>query len=288
MHLKRLLSSRLLEDETQPQDYQADPAILFDLVAERFAIGSWRLDVNTGDVWWSEKVFRIHGMQPQSGPVNLEDAIRKYHSSDATTVGWLVMQALKLKSGYTFVLRLTQPDGRVKLVESRARYLPAGQNQGPQLVGTFRDVSKEMSQSELLANRKQVVVSIIENSPVPVVVLDRQLNYVEVSPAWARYVGAVDAEALLGKNHLQEHPYLGASWRKRHSVVLQGDVVSDTLGIRPKDQDDDRLQSVSFPWKTMDGGVGGIVMMLSKNAGDADTSQSLEQIAAMFTDVSAA
>lgn len=84
--------------------------------------GIWRLDLESGHVFWSHDVFEIHGLEPKPGPVNLNDAINSYHPEDAKLISQLIENCIEKKTGYRFVLRLKKPNGGYRLVTSVGRY----------------------------------------------------------------------------------------------------------------------------------------------------------------------
>lgn len=113
--------------ETLGQISTEDPLKVGVSHAEAFAvmsrfdeIGIWRAELDTGLVFWTESVFRIYGLEPNKGPVNIADAINSYHPEDREVVLNCVEEAARLKTGYRFVLRLQRPDGEIVWVKSHA------------------------------------------------------------------------------------------------------------------------------------------------------------------------
>lgn len=109
---------------------------LIELLGSFRPFGIWRAELETGLVFWSEDVYRIHGMEPSTEPVSLAEAINRYHPDDATMVAQLIETVSRNKSGYRFVLRLRRPDGSYKLVASAGRYRP---DNGGELYGFFHE-----------------------------------------------------------------------------------------------------------------------------------------------------
>lgn len=97
-------------------------ANLLDALSQFDLYGVWRLELETGLLYWSPDVFKIHEMSYAKGPVDVRRAIEAYHPDDRELVASCVDQAAKRKSGFRFVLRLLKPDGTYKLVKSNGRY----------------------------------------------------------------------------------------------------------------------------------------------------------------------
>jgi len=109
---------------------------LLEILSSFDPYGLWRLDLESGQFFWSRDVFNVHGLEPAEGPVDMNEAFKLYHPEDARTLGRLIDDAIRSKSGYRFVLRLRMPDGKYRLVKSVARYREPEDGTG-ELVGVF-------------------------------------------------------------------------------------------------------------------------------------------------------
>lgn len=105
--------------------------------------GAWRLDIESGFVYWTRDVFLIHGMEPKNGPVDVVAAINAYHPEDRPVVAECIEEAVAKKSGYRFVLRLVDAAGAEKLVKSTAQYRVNGEGK-EELYGTFSMFQKPL------------------------------------------------------------------------------------------------------------------------------------------------
>lgn len=103
-------------------DIGLDDASLLDALAQFDLYGAWRLDLDTGMIYWTRDAFEIHGLPFKDGPVDIREAISRYHPDDREMVTNCFEEAATRKSGFRYVLRLTTPDGHFKLVKSCGRY----------------------------------------------------------------------------------------------------------------------------------------------------------------------
>lgn len=103
--------------------------------------GYWRLDISTGALYWSEEVYRIHGMDPASGPPDKETALTAYLPEDRPKVERAIAECLETREPFEFSLRIRRNDGEVRNVVSRG--LPELDRKGEitALVGIFLDVT---------------------------------------------------------------------------------------------------------------------------------------------------
>ncbi|MEA3191098.1 MAG: hypothetical protein QOD77_1680 [Thermoplasmata archaeon] len=111
--------------------------------AQRIArVGSWTLDVATGQAQWSDEMHRIVGLT-DGIPASAEAFFRHVHPADVQRVKAEYGEALAghdVRSGFRIVL----PDGQVRHLHGESRALRAGPG-GPvvQLVGTIQDVTED-------------------------------------------------------------------------------------------------------------------------------------------------
>lgn len=245
----------------------ADADSLIQLALGAGEFGTWRVDTATGDCWWSRKVYEIHGLEVGDGPVELAKAIGVYHPDDARIVTLLMQRAISEQIGFSFVVRMKRSDGKVRLVESTAGVETGPDGQTRSVFGLFRDVTERCAERNLSAARGMLVRSIVEYSPTPIVVTDRQLRYLQVSPSWIAQHKLPPAAMLIGQSHYDIMPHVPEEWRAQHKRALAGEVIRRDVALASAD---DGLQvesgSAVFPWYTRADTVGGLVLMTTPPA----------------------
>lgn len=257
-------------------------------MAKAEPFGFWSLDVKTGEVWWSDEVYKIHGMKPRKAAVNLSRAVALYHPADAKTVEFLIGDAIANKQGYDFVMRLNRADGKTRYVQSIASIeLDADQNVKT-VFGIIRDVTQSISDKNISKTRAQLVSSILANSPSPIVILDRNLCYLQISPAWAEFHGLKDPNSYIGKSHYEVLPEIPDEWKEEHKRVLNGEVIhrSRALNTGTKSRSSSTKGSSVFPWHTALGEIGGLIIMVTPGNPSNDSSNTVAQIARLFEQTS--
>ena len=121
---------------------------LFEM-AERVAhIGHWRWEIATGEVTWSEEVYRIHGVDPAQFEVTLESALAAYHPDDREKVQADLEQALSEKAAFDFELRIVRPTGEVRRVYSVGECECDADGSVSAVFGVFQDVTERHQQQE--------------------------------------------------------------------------------------------------------------------------------------------
>lgn len=109
---------------------------LLDALAGFDLYGAWRLDIEDGLAYWSEDVYHIHGLPVSDGAVDVMAAINAYHPDDRSFVTDCLEAAVRKKTGFRFILRLSSKNDEVRLVKSTGRYRVNADGR-EELFGTF-------------------------------------------------------------------------------------------------------------------------------------------------------
>ena len=283
------LQSVILDDSAPCEPLVSDPAKLMELVTQTQGIGTWRVDLKTGTARWSDRVYDIHGIEPNGKDVDLDAAIRAYHPDDAKTVAWLVMNAIENKVGFTFILRLNRADGGTRLVQAAAGVEIGENGEVQSLYGLFKDVTDRHSERDVAEGRGRLVRSIISHSPAPLIVLDRDMRYLEISPSWIDFYQLPPAKTLIGRSHYEIMPNLPKEFRESNARALNGEIIHSrfSYGGAQNRKSTDR-GAVIFPWKTAEDETGGIIVMLTEPDQLESADVTLDEIAHLFRQTSAA
>lgn len=123
------------------------------LMAENMAgIGHWRVDIESGDIFWSPEIYKIHGREPDFIP-NLETATDVYHPEDRPYIQQAIQRAIDFSEPYTFEARLIRPDGHIRHVVSRGQCESTIDGKTITLVGTFQDVTQQYEATTTLSRQ---------------------------------------------------------------------------------------------------------------------------------------
>lgn len=120
--------------------------------AEELAlIGHWQFTVTTDTLFWSDQVFRIHGLDP-AGPVpNVGRAIEFYHPDDQAMVAQAVENALAHGASFEFEARLVRPNGIVREVASRGHCIVDARGKTEKMFGVFLDITERKATERQIA-----------------------------------------------------------------------------------------------------------------------------------------
>jgi PAS domain S-box-containing protein len=121
--------------------------------AQRVArIGSWEWSIPTNRVTWSDELYRLFGLEPQSVPMTYESFLELVHAEDRERVRRAVDRAYA--DGRPFVVehRVALPDGGIRWLQGHGRVVADEAGSPVRMVGTSQDVTDRKRIDELREN----------------------------------------------------------------------------------------------------------------------------------------
>lgn len=158
--------------------------------------GSWRLDVRTNELLWSDETHRIFGI-PHGTPLKYESFLECVHPADRSFVDRSWKAALRGES-YDIEHRILVGSD-IKWIRQRAELEFDGQGILKGGFGTAQDVTALRHSAEQLKESEERYKSLSENLPSVLVRLDRDLRIVYGNPKAEEFLAA-PARHFLGKN----------------------------------------------------------------------------------------
>lgn len=168
------------------------------LAEDLAGVGSWRYDVETGDVRWSDHVYRIHGVDPATFDPAIDDAVSFYHPDDRQAVLDWCTRAIESGKPDAFQMRLIRADGEERIVASHCRPEVAADGQTRALYGVFQDVTEAARAHEIIMASEMRYRLLADNATdiIATYGIDGRFRY--VSPSIEGVLG-YSAEELVGE-----------------------------------------------------------------------------------------
>jgi PAS domain S-box-containing protein len=117
--------------------------------AQRIAhLGNWEWDVRTGEVRWSDEVFRIYGFEPGQFTPTLEKLMEVVHPDDRELLRNKIDAALYRDEPYDFEHHIVRPGGEVRMVHRRAEVVRDEEGEPLRMVGTVQDITERQRAEE--------------------------------------------------------------------------------------------------------------------------------------------
>lgn len=130
--------------------------LLLKKLQENSGIGVWVLFPDTGEVYWSERVFQIHEYKGKNAP-ELDTAIKFYHKDSLPIITKAVNEAIENKKGWDLELKLVTAKKNVIWVRTVGSVL-IEKDKADTIFGTFEDITKRKEQMDQLERANNLMI----------------------------------------------------------------------------------------------------------------------------------
>jgi PAS domain S-box-containing protein len=103
--------------------------------------GSWARRISTGEIYWSEEVFRIFGLDPTTAAASLEVTTRLWHAEDRELADRTIDDAVREKRNYEMDVRVVRPDGSIRHVHVRGQPVFDQTGATDEYIGVVMDIT---------------------------------------------------------------------------------------------------------------------------------------------------
>ena len=160
-------------------------------------LGSWEWNTKTGEVSWSDEVFRIYGFAPDEFVPTLDKLMEVVHPDDQELVVKRIQDALHENEPYDFEHRIVRSDGEVRVVHRQAEVVFDEEGEPLRMIGTVHDITEAKQAEEKLEQLNRHNELILNSVGEGIYGLDLQGKTRFVNSAAVRLTGW-DAEELIG------------------------------------------------------------------------------------------
>ena len=123
--------------------------------AQRVAhVGYWVWNLETNHLIWSDETYRIFGLSPQEGLIDLNKVREMIHPDDRETVFRTAEEAIRSGVRADCEHRLFRPNGEMRVVHSLADLKKDSSGRPHQMFGTTQDITDRKRAEEALQRSK--------------------------------------------------------------------------------------------------------------------------------------
>ena len=195
---------------------------LLDLAQSMSGVGHWRFNIKADEIFWSDEVFKIHGLPLAEKAPRYDQVQRLYHEEDRAVLTAAVERSITLGVEYEFALRIRRPSGEIRHTLAKAECEKDAKGNVVSLFGVFQDVTDHVTALEA-AEGSEANYRLLADHASDVIVrsdLEGVIRY--CSPAVRG--GGFEPEELIGrKTHEFVHPEEVARELSRRKTAIAGD-----------------------------------------------------------------
>ncbi len=120
-------------------------------------VGSWAMDMETGQLVWSDNMFRMVGREPTGAPVSREWFMSHVHPDDRATVHAAFQSLVQTGDAPPVECRIVRPDGTERTIQARGRVQRApGGDRVTHVLGSAQDVTERKELEEQLRQSQRL------------------------------------------------------------------------------------------------------------------------------------
>jgi signal transduction histidine kinase len=112
-------------------------------------VGSWSWDVDSGRVAWSDELYRLFDLEPQTEHFDFEGYLALLHPDDREVARRVVAKAYQTGEPFSFQHRALLPDGTVRWLQGRGRVVADAAGRPTRMVGTAQDITERRQIDQL-------------------------------------------------------------------------------------------------------------------------------------------
>ena len=180
-------------------------------------LGSWSWDIASGEVKWSDELYRIFGYEPQSREMTFDSFVSAVLPDDHDRVLASIDDALAGTATYDMECRIVRPDGEVRTIHCCGEVVRDGSGQPLRMSGTALDITDRKQTELALRQREAHFHALIEHSSDIITILDLNGTIRFESPSIERLLGYARHE-LNGRSafelvHHEDRPAVAEKFR---------------------------------------------------------------------------
>lgn len=130
---------------------------MLELAEHTVNMGHWRINLENNSVFWSDQIYKIHGVDKESFTPDFENAINFYHPDDRENVKAAISHTVETGEPFDFSLRVVKKTGHLIHVQSQGKAEYNEQGEIISVFGVFQDITQMKTyELELLRSNKEL------------------------------------------------------------------------------------------------------------------------------------
>jgi len=118
-------------------------------------VGSWELDLRTGELTWSDEIFHLFEIDKSQFGATYEAFLDAIHPDDRDSVNQAYTHSLEIRTPYEITHRLRMSDGRIKWVNERCETIFDADGKPLRSMGTVQDITAQKLDEAALIEARQ-------------------------------------------------------------------------------------------------------------------------------------
>ncbi len=169
--------------------------------AQRLAsVGSFEWDLETGQLVWSDELYRIYGLEPQERKASFGNYLVRVHPDDRLRVRRCIQKSITDRTPYSFNERIVRSCGETRTLHSKGEVIASGNGEegSLRLVAFCQDITDRL-QAEEMWKRYETIVNTARDF---LTLVNRRYRHEAVNDAYCAAHG-LPRDKVIGKGLAQ-------------------------------------------------------------------------------------
>ena len=195
-------------------------------------IGNWDWDIVSGELSWSDEIFRIFGIAPQAFPATYDAFLSYIHPDDRQRVIDAVNASITNHAPYSIDHRVLHPNGIIRQVHEEGMVYYDANGKANHMVGTVQDITRQKAAED----EKLKLSKALEQTADSVVITDLDGVIEFVNPAFSETTGYSKDEAIGNTPRLvKSNKHEASVYEQMWQALLAGNIYRNVIINRKKD-----------------------------------------------------
>ncbi len=162
-------------------------------------IGNWTWTIADGKITWSDELFRIYGLEPQSEELTFERFIGLVHPDDRAGRIKQIQDSIVTQVAPDYTMRIVTDKGEQRILQGKNQVAVDENGNTLKILGTCQDITDAYYLRKQLEYEKSLAEALIENSVDVLYAFDSNFNLI-VFNGRAEKVFGIGRTEVLGKS----------------------------------------------------------------------------------------
>ncbi len=162
-------------------------------------VGNWEWNIVTNELYWSEEVYRIYGLDPVRFTPTFDAVGKSMHPDDRERFLRAVHAAIYERQPFEMDYRLIRPDGSVRTVYTIGSVTYDAEGKPQIKSGTIQDITERKKMEEALRSSRDFIERILDTVDEAFIVIDRDYRVILANKAYGIQAN-MPVEEIIGKH----------------------------------------------------------------------------------------
>jgi diguanylate cyclase (GGDEF)-like protein/PAS domain S-box-containing protein len=167
-------------------------------------IGWWQWDLESNRISWSDELYSIIGLSPETFTPTPDNFMTVVHEDDRAALRVKLDEVLEGKSDhYLTEFRIVRPDGEIRFINAFGKLYQGTKQPGRHFGGVLHDITEQKRAELALREKQHTLQTLLDNAPIGIWLQNAEGRLLFVNHAYCSSIG-ISEERFLSVPHYAE------------------------------------------------------------------------------------